>query len=122
LHAAAFAAAVAAATSFAVSNLTQPVFDPPSKLPDVKYDWQVPYTPCSWNKQQQKAGSTSVDCARSGGVVLTGKYGLVFERPDGALAEAVPGLGGAMAEVEFSGVPYEGEGVDELLFDADGDQ
>jgi hypothetical protein len=52
--------------------------------------------------------------------VLTGKYGLVFERPDGALVEAVPGLGGAMAEVNFSGVPY--EGVDESLFDADGDQ
>jgi hypothetical protein len=81
----------------------------------------VPYTPCSWNKQQQKAGSPSVDCARSGSVVLTGKYGLVFERTDVAFVEAVPGLGGAMAEVQFSGVPYEGAGVDDSLFDMDDD-
>jgi hypothetical protein len=41
------------------------------------------------------------------------QQGLVFERPDGALVEAVPGLGGAMAEVDFSGVPYEREGVND---------
>jgi hypothetical protein len=44
LHAAASAAA--AATFFAVSNLTQPIFNSPQKRPDVKYNWLVPYT---WN-------------------------------------------------------------------------
>jgi hypothetical protein len=105
-----------------VSNITQTNFNPPERRPDVSYNWPVPYTSCSWSKQQQKAGSPSVDCARSGGVVLTGKYGLIFERQDGSLVEAVPGFGGGMSKVAASGVPYEGAGVDEALFGDDYEQ
>jgi hypothetical protein len=81
----------------------------------VNYDWNVPYTPCSYSKQQQKAGSASVSCARSGSAVLTGKYGVILEKRDGAIVEAVPGIGGNMQEVRFSGVAYDGAGFDAAL-------
>jgi hypothetical protein len=52
---------------------------------------------------------------------MTGKYGVILERPDGAVVEAVPGLGGKMVEVDFSGQVYEGSGEDDMQSADEGD-
>ena len=52
----------------------------------------------------------TVDCARGGAAVLTGKYGVIVEKPNGETVEAVPGVAGKMVESRFSGVAYEGSG------------
>ncbi|WIA23802.1 hypothetical protein OEZ85_013478 [Tetradesmus obliquus] len=105
-----------------VQNITQGAITPPEKRPEVAYDWTVPYTPCRWDKQQAKqGGSVTFDCARGGAAVMTGKYGVIVEKPDGEKVEAVPGEGGQMVEKQFSGVAYEGsgEGAGDAVMDDD---
>ncbi|WIA23833.1 hypothetical protein OEZ85_013494 [Tetradesmus obliquus] len=81
--------------------------EPVDPLPEPAYDWTVPYQPCFWAKKQDKSGSASVSCARTGAVVATGKYGVILVDSDGQPMEAAPTAGGKMQPVRFTR-PYEG--------------
>lgn len=88
-----------------VVNLQPP--DAPADRPDPSYDWDVPHTPCYWDKQASKS-SPSVSCARSGEVVATGKYGIILVGQQNKPVQAVPDGNGKLAAAAFEWPMYEG--------------
>ncbi len=52
---------------------------PVAPPPRPNYNWDVPFTPCYWDKKASK-DSSSLSCAASGQTVATGKYGVIEVR------------------------------------------
>ncbi len=52
---------------------------PVAPPPGPNYNWDVPFTPCYWDKKASK-DSSSLSCAASGQTVATGKYGVIEVR------------------------------------------
>ncbi len=89
---------------------------PRPPLPKVSYDWDVPYSPCYWDKKASK-DSASISCALSGASVLTGKYGVIQVNEIGEAVEAVPDPSGrpGLVAAPFSGMAYMGDEPDPTL-------
>lgn len=67
-------------TKLAHPILAKPITTTPR--PEPKYDWNVPNTPCGFDKKASK-DSPSLSCVNSQSVVATGKFSVIFTDGEG---------------------------------------